>query len=189
MPLQDVTIRRATAGDIPALLEMQRCSVDRLVRRDYTREQIDAFLTHVGTLDPQVVEDRTYFLAESQGRIAVCGGWSFRAPPFDSEVAPSGQAAPPKASAGAIAYIRSVFVHPDWTRRGLASRIMRHLEAEVAAKAFARIELTATLTGVPLYRRLGYASEDWICLRMPNKVLVPSVNMSKELDRLPSGSA
>lgn len=178
MPNQEVTIRRATAADIPALLEMQRCSVDRLVRRDYTREQVDAFLTHVGTLDPQVVEDRTYFLAESRGRIAVCGGWSFRAPPFESEEPYSA----PQAPGGATAYIRSVFVHPDWTRRGLASRIMRHLEAEVAAKAFARIELTATLTGVPLYRRLGYAGEDWICLRMPNNVLVPSVNMSKALD-------
>ena len=182
MPLQDVTIRRATAGDIPALLEMQRCSVDRLVRRDYTREQVDAFLTHVGTLDPQVVEDRTYFLAESGGRIAVCGGWSFRVPFLERQQAPNGKAAPPSKAEGGTAYIRSVFVHPDWTRRGLASRIMRHIEAEVVARAFTRIELTATLTGVPLYRKLGYGREDWICLRMPNDVLVPSVVMSKDLE-------
>ena len=59
---------------------------------------------------------------------------------------------------------------------------MRHVEAEVASERFPRIELAATLTGVPLYRKLGYGSEDWICLRMPNAVLVPSVNMSKDLE-------
>ena len=187
MPSQEVTIRRATAADIPTLLEMQRSSVDRLVRRDYTREQIDAFMTHVGTLDPQLVEDGTYFLAESCNGIAVCGGWSFRTPLFDLRGGAGARSAKRRKAAGATAYVRSVFVHPDWTRRGLASRIMRHVEAEVAAEGFARVELTATLTGVLLYRRLGYGGEDWLCLRMPNKVLVPSVGMSKELDRTQDG--
>ena len=79
------TIRRARPGDIVALTELIRASVSELQKADYSREQLDGALGSVFGVDRTLIEDGTYFVVESEGALAGCGGWSRRKTLFGSD--------------------------------------------------------------------------------------------------------
>jgi len=54
------------------------------------------------------------------------------------------------------ARIRAFFVHPDAARRGVGAAILSACEAAATQAGFTALELGATLTGLPFYRRYGY---------------------------------
>ena len=51
-------------------------------------------------------------------------------------------------------------------------------EAAIGA-GFTQFEMGATLTGVPLYKRLGYEERENIDLPLPNGEVLPIVRMTK----------
>jgi GNAT superfamily N-acetyltransferase len=77
------------------------------------------------------------------------------------------------------AKIRAFFVHPEWARRGIGSRILELCEEAARAEGFTCFEMGATLTGVPLYRRWGYAELERIELPLANGASLPIVRMTK----------
>ena len=87
--------------------------------------------------------------------IAGCGGWSKRKTLYGGDHCAGREDAllDPRHDA---AKIRAFFVHPAWARRGLGSRILEVCEAAAASAGFRRLEMGATLTGVPLYLARGY---------------------------------
>ena len=52
---------------------------------DYTPEQIEGALGTLLGLDTQLIHDGTYFIAEADGELAGCGGWSKRRTLFGSD--------------------------------------------------------------------------------------------------------
>lgn len=183
-----VGLRPATCADIPAIEAMHALSVRALGARDFSAAEMEAFLGHVGTCDARLIDDGTYFVLEHGGHVVGSGGWSPRPPHF--EVGEAGAASGPDHPAPGTtrdsAKVRSVFVHPNYARLGLGSRLVRHAEAEAAAAGFRLAELWATLTGVPLYRKLGYEELRSFAVPAGNGVAVPAVHMAK---RLPAASA
>ncbi len=176
-------MRRATHEDVASLRDMHRASLTSLSAADYSRDQIDGFLCDVITVDPVLVDDGTYYLIEFEGRPIASGGWTMRRPSFGNNVQPL---AGPQLS-GNRATIRAVFTAPGFTRRGLARRIMTHCEEEAVMHGLAdRIELYATLTGLSLYRALGYAAEGAMSLPLSNGAVFPSVFMTKQTWPLPA---
>jgi GNAT superfamily N-acetyltransferase len=85
------------------------------------------------------------------------------------------------------ARIRAVFAHPDWTRQGIARRLVDTAEAAARQAGFWRFMLVSTLNAEPLYRRLGYKSIERVYLDLPNLVRLPTIRMAKELPRRPCG--
>src|SRR5690349_2040781 len=71
------THRLATMDDLDALREVMRRSIERLQEGFLTPEQVRVSHTVMG-LDSQLIKDGTYFVVEKDGRIAGCGGWSWR---------------------------------------------------------------------------------------------------------------
>ena len=53
--------------------------------------------------------------------------------------------------------IWAFFVHPEWTRMGIATKILETCEEVAMVEGFRRFEMGATLTGVPMYLARGYA--------------------------------
>ena len=178
MATSKLTIRLAEESDRAAIEEMHRCSVLELNRYDYTAAQIDAFIGYFGTYDPRMIGDGTYFVAECDGRLVGTGGWSVRTLQFTDPTSSDASTAKLVLSPSS-AKMRSFFVHPDYARRGIASAVVTHVEAEAVRAGFTSFELVATPTGVPLYRRLGYCTVREIPLMTPDGLGVPAVHMVK----------
>ena len=82
-----IIVRRAEAQGRSALLGLQAQGFRTHGRHHYGVEVLEAFLAHVGTLDPTLLEDRTYFLIEGGGEILACGGRSVRRPRYAAHAA------------------------------------------------------------------------------------------------------
>lgn len=54
------------------------------------------------------------------------------------------------------ATIRYLYVHPEWNRQGIGTRLMAHMETEARREGLTALELEASRNAVPLYHRLGY---------------------------------
>ena len=179
-----ISVRQAVLADVPALQELIRQSVLGLQAEDYTPEQLELALEHVFGVDTQLVEDGTYFVAEAQVAggtvLAGCGGWSKRRTLYGSDHCAGREDAllDPEREA---AKIRAFFVHPGWARRGVGSKILEVCEAAAAAAGFNRLEMGATLTGVPLYAARGYRVGERRQVPLAPGLSLPIVHMDKQL--------
>jgi GNAT superfamily N-acetyltransferase len=184
MAPSSIRIRTAQGSDIPGLHRLIEDSVRGLQAGDYTQAQIEGALGGVLGLDTQLIEDQTYFVAEGQddnGEVVAvaCGGWSYRKTLFGSDHGPGREAAllDPVTDA---AKIRAIFVHPDWSRRGIGSLMLNHCESAAVAAGFRSFEMGSTLTGVPLYSLKGYREIERIAVPLPSGEALPVVRMRKD---------
>jgi GNAT superfamily N-acetyltransferase len=150
------TIRRATLADVPALEELISISARGLSLGDYTPQQIEGALRGAFGVDSQLIQDGSYFVVEHGARLAGCGGWSRRRTLFGSDARADRDAGELDPTSDA-AKIRAFFIHPDFARRGLGTRLLDCCERDAIAHGFHRFELMATLPGVRLYAARGYA--------------------------------
>jgi len=171
---EPVDIRRATPGDCAALRALHALSIRSLAAACYDDDVIDAFITEVGTLDERLVTDGSYYAAFVNGRLAGCGGWTSRAPNYSRHLA---ERAPRQVEPA----VRSLYVHPDFARRGIARRLMSTIEADIAAAGHERATLSATLNAIAFYRRLGYRGGEPTVLRMRDGLLFVAIKMAKRL--------
>ncbi len=172
-------IRVATEEDIPLLHALIESSVRVLQANDYSPTQIEGALGTVLGVDSQLIADRTYFVAiADEEKIVGCGGWSRRKTLFGSDHGPNREDAfldPGKDPAK----IRAIFVHPNWSRRGIGSRILEFCEQAAMAEGFTRFEMGSTLTGVPLYRLKGYIDIERLEVPLRNGASLPVIRMEK----------
>jgi GNAT superfamily N-acetyltransferase len=73
--------------------------------------------------------------------------------------------------------IRAFFVHPDWARRGIGRRLLGLSEQGARAAGFKRLEIAATLPGIPLYEASGYAVVERADVLLPNGECLPIARM------------
>jgi GNAT superfamily N-acetyltransferase len=174
------TIRPATLADRPALTTLIARSARELSANDYTPEQIAGALRGAFGVDTQLIEDRTYFVAEADGKLVACGGWSKRRTLFGGD-ARSDRDAGELDPALDAAKIRAFFVDPDYARRGLGSAILERCETEASACGFRRFEMMATLPGARLYERYGYRGTERIHYEMQPGLTIEFIPMKKNL--------
>ena len=178
--------------DIPALRRLIDASVRGLQAKDYTPEQIESALATVYGVDTQLIVDGTYFVAEAFSAeagtghpepdivMAGCGGWSKRKTLYGADHC-AGREDSLLDPARDAAKIRAFFIHPAWARRGLGSMILEACERAASSAGFTRLEMGATLTGVPFYRAKGYAELERIEVPLENGASMPIVRMGKQL--------
>jgi GNAT superfamily N-acetyltransferase len=134
-------LERATPGDAARVWELQRA----------------AFQEYVGVQKPlpsawrASVADVEQWLRDGGGLLAWLGDapvgsivWSYRGP---------------------VLYVQHVSVHPDYRRRGLASRMMGWLEEEARRQGFSQLGLrirSALKGNQALYERLGFSVTDTV---------------------------
>ena len=179
--LEHLRFRLAVVEDIPRIVPLIEASVRGLQAQDYTPAQMDGALGTWLGLDTQLIADGTYFAVEpaaDPGTLAACGGWSRRKTPYGSDHRPGRDDAllDPRTEA---AKIRAFFVHPEWARQGIGSRILALCEEAARAEGFTRFEMGATLTGIALYRRHGYVERERVDLPLADGGVLPIVRMTK----------
>lgn len=184
-----LALRIATPADIAPLGELIERSVRALSAGYYTAPQIESALRHVFGPDTQLIADETYYLIENDaGQLIAAGGWSRRRTLYGGDQMKSAED-PLLDPATDAARIRAFFVHPQWARRGLASRLFARCVDDAARAGFARLELMATLPGEPLYRALGFASQERSEALLADGERLPMVRMTRALAGPPAGLA
>ena len=176
----DYVIRKASLDDRSQIERLIAESARGLSRADYNDAQIEAAIATVFGVDTDLIDDATYFVAESAGELIACGGWSRRRTLFGGD-----QYAARDASyldpASEPAKIRAFFVHPNHARKGLARAILNRCESEAAAYGFRALELMATMPGLKFYLACGYVPLGDYDLALKDGVKLELMPMRKEL--------
>lgn len=175
-----LTHRLATADDIPAIAALMDRAIGALQDGFLTPEQVAASRLSMG-LDTQLITDRTYFVVEEAGRLAGCGGWSFRATLYGGNHSTDLRDSSVVDPAIGPARIRAMYTDPDFTRRGIGRMVLNLCEAAARDAGYTRAEMMATLAGEPLYRACGYAVIERVQKMNASGVPVPGVRMGKTL--------
>jgi len=146
--------RLACLDDLDALRGLMNAAISELQKPFLDERQIASSRAIMG-LDTQLIDDATYFIVESDVKLAGCGGWSRRATLYGGDHSPGRSTVllDPKRDA---ARVRAMYTHPDHIRKGVGRLILGLCEAAARSEGFNRAELMATMAGVPLYRACGY---------------------------------
>lgn len=174
------TSRTARPEDVPALKTVMDAAITELQRDFLDADQIESSRAIMG-IDTQLVADGTYFVIESEGEIAGCGGWSRRATLYGSDETP-GRSPRLLDPAAEPARVRAMYTHPAFARRGVGRLILSLCEAAAAAEGFTRLELMSTLSGEPLYTAYGFRPAERLT-DDTGGVAVPLVRMEKPVNR------
>ena len=176
----DFEVRTATLDDREAITRLIAESARRLSREHYADAQIEAAVASVFGVDSSLIEDGTYFVAEQDGTLIGCGGWSKRKTLFGGDQYSTRDTAMID-PATEPAKIRAFFVHPDHARKGVARAILSMCETEARANGFGALELLSTLPGIKFYEANGYSPNGNFDLELTNGVKIPFVPMRKQL--------
>jgi GNAT superfamily N-acetyltransferase len=176
-----VNLRTATDRDVAKLRRLIFDSARRLSAAYYSAEQIKACIDEVFGVDTQLIVDGSYYVIETEAELVAAGGWSARKTLYGGDQMKSGPdpLLNPQLDA---ARIRAFFVHPDWSRRGLARRLYDRCSHAAWAAGFRHFELMATLPGVPFYTALGFIPGDRVVVKLTGGVTVPFVRMGRAIE-------
>lgn len=177
----DPVLRLATEEDLNAIAAVMRASVLELFPAYYDEQQTASAAVHIAHIDPMLVGDGTYFVHEADGEIVACGGWSRRGRLFmgDGDHDDDDRLLDPATEA---AHIRAMFVLSSWTRRGLGRALLEAGRSAARAEGFRRLDLMATLPGVPLYRAYGFHDVRESVIVTPDGVSLGAVLMERPVD-------
>ena len=175
------SIRVATLADAPQIEALMKASAGAIFPAYYDADQSASAVRYVARVDPDLLVDGTYVVLEAGDELVACGGWSRRgrvymgsadAPDDDRYLDPATEAA----------HIRAMYVRADWTRRGLGRRIIEASEDAARRMGFRRMDLVATLPGIPLYLAAGYVpTADVEDIVLADGVLLPCQAMTKAI--------
>ena len=151
-------VRLATVEDAEGILRAHVASVRGLCAKDYSAEQIEAWVS------PKTAED--YRSAMGRGEVI----W----------VAVVGELI-----AGLLwmkeGEVKALYIHPDHARQGAGRMLLVEAEAEARRRGIGEIGLTSTLTSVGFYLANGFERGEMTMYRLPNGVDLECVRMTKRM--------
>ena len=135
-----MTIRRFEPADAQAVSEVIVTTLRVSNTKDYPPDMMEELILHMQPGDILKRASWTHFyVAEEEGRIIGCGAIG---PYWGKEDESS---------------LFTIFVLPAYQGRGIGRRIVETLERDEYGLRAKRIEIPASITGLPFYRKLGYA--------------------------------
>ena len=152
---QEISIRVAQPEDSDAIVQLQLISIKTLCAQDYSPEQLQALLH---SKNRHRYWDENIFVAEI-GQVIV------------------GFAALQKYNY----VITAMFVHPQYIRRKIGTKLLKHIEQIARQKRVKKLLVYSSLTGQKFYIRNGFTPICQYNILLQQRVVFPSVKMSKKL--------
>lgn len=141
----NVTMRRITLEDVPEVTELIHKTIRISNSKDYPPDLVE---TMVQAHSPEFIQRRmgwTHFYVALDGEMIIgCGAI---APFFDGEIESS---------------LFTIFVLPEYQGHGVGRTIIQTLENDEYFLRALRIEIPASITGVPFYLKMGYTYKNGI---------------------------
>ncbi len=128
--LEDIIIRRAHLNDHPRIVQLQQCSLQVLCQKDYSVEQVKVLLKDKRDYKHWKWGE-TVFVAEYESTIV-----GFAARNHN--------------------WITAVYAHPEFTRKGIGSRLLNIIEDDSKACGINALFVDASITAKPFYDSCGY---------------------------------
>ncbi|KIW21461.1 hypothetical protein PV08_02041 [Exophiala spinifera] len=158
--LSSFRLRPATAADRPALDALFTSAITQLCRNDYSPLQVSTMVSQAtaGRYD-LLISKSTYYVvhpADDPSHLVASGGWWPQRTIYTDEGSETAQYEKfdPRETP---AWIRGIYVHPDYVRRGLGFRIVQECEAAASRfMPFTTYMLGSTVNAIPLYKACGY---------------------------------
>ena len=163
-----IGIRTAWADDLAAIERVFAESYPALMASAYEPGLLARAMPMMTRAQPRLLGSGTYYVAEADGEIIGCGGWSREAPD-----APAGEEA--------VAHIRHFAVSPDWTGHGVGRALYRRCEDSARAAGIRVFECYSSLNGEPFYRAIGFARIAAIEVPMGSGASLPGVHMRRAI--------
>ena len=134
-----MTIRRFDPRDARAVSDVIITTLRISNTRDYPPAMMEELILH---MQPEDILQRAswthFYVAEDAGRIIGCGAIG----PYGGKEDESS--------------LFTIFVLPEYQGQGVGRKIVETLERDEFALRAKRIEIPASITGLPFYRKLGY---------------------------------
>ncbi len=134
-----MNIRRFKEEEAKEVSDLIRNTIRISNTKDYPLELMKLLIE---TETPEHVLERAswthFYVAEDEGRIVGCGAIG----PFWGKEDESG--------------LFTIFVHPEYQGKGVGRAIIETLEKDEYFLRAKRIEIPASITGVPFYLKMGY---------------------------------
>jgi len=123
-------VRTLRVGDIPGISRLYYDTIHHINSDDYTREQVDAWAPAVPDVDFWKERFKKYrvYVAEEDKHVV---GFT--------ELAATG-------------HIDCFFVHHEWQRRGVGTRLMDRLVLTAGKEKMLRLSAEVSITAVPFFR-------------------------------------
>lgn len=177
-----MALRVATLADGPGVDMLMKESARAIFPNYYDAIQTASAVRYVAQVDQTLLADGTYYVVKAADELVACGGWSKRGRPYmgSARAADDDRLLDPATDA---AHVRAMFVRVDWTRRGLGRRILEACEAAARRDGFRRLDLVATLPGIPLYEAFGFRPTAEIRdIVLTDGMRLPCLAMTKAID-------
>lgn len=165
---ETITVRVAGPEDEESLSALIAAAYRTLDRSAYDPTELTAALPAMSKANPKLLASGTYFVAAVDGVAAACGGWT-REKPGTGEVEDG------------VAHIRHFATHPEYTRRGLAQRLLDRCIAETAAAGLTVLRSQSTLPGEPFYAAAGFRRIGEATAKMAPGASLPVIEMERAL--------
>jgi len=151
----DVQIRLANSEDFASILELQAISLKLNIKPDgYSVEQVDSLIRSQKPLEPKSL--CTTFVADYQSQIVGFACLStFKA------------------------QITGIYVHPNFIRLGIGSKLLQALEDKAIQQNRPSIHVLAALPAENFYLARGYDSQKEVGFWSEGTVWIPCIQMQK----------
>ena len=127
--VDDIEIREATLDDIPEITSIFRDTIRSVNSKDYNERQIEVWSSGADQIEKWEarIKDHYFIVAEINDNIV---GFSYLAKGY---------------------YLDGLFVHKDFQRRTIASKLLRIMESRVSINGYSVIKSDVSITALPFF--------------------------------------